>query len=119
VKFVDPGQTRDDIPRTPSSSASLPVDEDPKSIEEYSIRECLGRGGFGRVFLAYDNTLQREVALKIPHSRLVGQTETVELYLREARAIASLDHPCIIPVYRAAKTPEIPCYIVTNRFRSA
>ena len=96
----------------PSDSASYP-----ESVEEFSILKLIGRGGFGSVFLAYDNTLHREVALKIPHPKLVGKKRTVESYLSEARAIASLDHPGIIPVFRASSTPEVPCYIVTKLIR--
>lgn len=105
--------TTDHSEKTSRSSES----SDPTVVEEFSILEVLGRGGFGTVYLAYDNTLQREVAVKIPHRRLVGESKTADSYLSEARAIASLDHACIIPVYRAAGTPEIPCYIVTKRIR--
>lgn len=86
-------------------------------IEEFEVREVLGRGGFGTVYLAFDRTLQREVALKIPHRSLVSRKKTAAEYLNEARATASLDHPNIIPVYRAASTDTIPCYIVTKRIR--
>lgn len=102
--------------QTTDANQSIPV-ADPTSVEEFSILELLGRGGFGSVYLAYDNILQREVALKIPHRRLVDKQGTANSYLREARAIASLDHANIIPVYRAASTPAIPCYIVTKRIR--
>ena len=91
------------------------ITSEPTRVEEFSIREVLGRGGFGTVYLAYDNVLQRDVALKIPHARLTGKASATASYLAEARAIASLDHPSIIPVYRAASTPDIPCYIVTKR----
>ena len=103
-------------PSTRQSSASEVL---PNSIDEFSISELLGRGGFGTVYLAFDNTLQREVALKIPHANLVDKKKTAELYLREARATASLDHSNIIPVYRASSTPEIPCYIVTKLIRGS
>ena len=126
---MDPDNTRQDITSDPADFTAETTDhtselqarsseaEDPASVGEFSILEVLGRGGFGSVYLAYDNTLQREVALKIPHRRLVDATGTADSYLREARAIASLDHVSIIPVYRAASTPQIPCYIVTKRIR--
>jgi serine/threonine protein kinase/formylglycine-generating enzyme required for sulfatase activity len=116
---VDPKKPEHDLTQTQGASPSTPAPEvtaaDPVSVEHYTIREVLGRGGFGTVYLAYDETLQREVALKIPHARLVDVPGIAILYLREARAIASLDHPAIIPVYHAASTPTIPCYIVTKR----
>ncbi|MEO1529057.1 MAG: protein kinase [Planctomycetota bacterium] len=114
----DPEETRESNVSEPltrkSESAELPV-----GIDEYSILKLLGRGGFGIVYLAFDNTLHREVALKIPHAQLVNKRKTADLYLGEARAIASLDHPNIIPVFRAASTSEIPCYIVTKLIRGS
>jgi len=112
---VDDGKTNSGDSRTSDFSAAGPIGQAPERVEEFQIREVLGRGGFGTVYLAYDTTLEREVALKIPHPRLVGKASTASSYLAEARAIARLDHPYIIPVYRAASTPEIPCYIVTKR----
>ncbi|MEL6107700.1 MAG: serine/threonine-protein kinase, partial [Planctomycetota bacterium] len=114
----EPEETRDtdvsELRTRRSESAELPV-----AVDEYSILKLLGRGGFGIVYLAFDNTLHREVALKIPHAQLVNKRKTAELYLGEARAIASLDHPNIIPVFRAASTPEIPCYLVTKLIRGS
>ncbi|GAA5506982.1 bifunctional serine/threonine-protein kinase/formylglycine-generating enzyme family protein [Novipirellula caenicola] len=101
------------------TESGAPIVDVPERIEEFVIREVLGRGGFGTVFLAYDTTLQRDVALKIPHQSLISKPTTVNLYLREARAIASLDHPNIIPVYRAASAANVSCYIVTKRIRGS
>lgn len=89
----------------------------PTQIDEFSVRDILGRGGFGTVYSAFDNTLQREVAIKIPHTSLVNKGNVTELYLREARAIAALDHANIIPVYRAAESRELGFYIVTKMVR--
>ena len=86
----------------------------PTRIDKFSVRDILGRGGFGTVYSALDNTLQREVAIKIPHADLIHKGNVAELYLREARAIAALDHPNIIPVYRAAESQELGFYIVTK-----
>src|SRR6185436_20913092 len=59
----------------------------------YSIDRLLGRGGMGAVFLAYDEHLQRQVALKIPlvHGSADGLWKV--RFLREARAVANLRHP--------------------------
>ena len=81
-------------------------------IAEFVIRSKLGQGGFGSVFSAFDIVLQRDVAIKIPHRFITkGPTDTAD-YLREARAVASLDHPNILPVYQASSTPDVPFYIV-------
>ncbi len=64
------------------------------------IRE-LGRGGFGVVHLAWDQDLQREVALKLPRAeRLLSQQDKAR-FIREGRAAATLAHPNIIPVFAA------------------
>lgn len=59
----------------------------------------LGEGGFGIVYLADDEQLQRLVAIKVPHRGLLSRREDAEPYLTEARTIASLDHSSIVPVY--------------------
>ncbi len=96
----------------PSSSSGL-LDV-PEKIAEFEIRELLGRGGFGAVYEAYDTILQRQVAIKIPHRFPNKAAAGSAPDLREARAIASLDHPHIVPVYQAASTPEVPLYIVVR-----
>ena len=65
-----------------------------------SLRERLGDGGFGQVYLAYDPRLDRDVALKVlkepdPSDRVM------ERFFREARAVARLDHPNIVAVHDA------------------
>ena len=77
------------------------------------IRE-LGSGAFGTVWLADDLELRRQVALKEPrHDRLRAAAD-IETYLTEARALASLDHPRIVPVYDVGRTTEGGCYIVSK-----
>ncbi|MEZ5303353.1 MAG: hypothetical protein R3F11_22340 [Verrucomicrobiales bacterium] len=69
--------------------------------ERYTIKQKLGEGGAGAVFLAYDNSLDREVALK-----RVGSAEGAEAVggdaaglLKEARALSALSHPNIVSVF--------------------
>jgi serine/threonine protein kinase/formylglycine-generating enzyme required for sulfatase activity len=84
----------------------------PESIGRYQIRDVLGQGGFGVVYLAQDDQLQRPVAIKVPHARLVPRPEDAALYLAEARTVARLRHPHIVSVHDSGSTEEIPCYIV-------
>jgi serine/threonine protein kinase len=70
------------------------------SLGRFQLRERLGEGGFGQVFLAYDPRLDRDVAVKVlkqanPNERLMGR------FFREARAVARLDHPNIVSVHDA------------------
>jgi serine/threonine protein kinase len=74
----------------------------------------LGEGGFGRVFLARDEQLSRSVAIKVRHARQVTQVGDAEAYLAEARTVANLDHPHIVPVYDVGSTEQFPRSIVSK-----
>lgn len=86
----------------------------PERIGRYRPRRVLGRGGFGLVYLAHDDQLIRRVAIKVPHSHLVASPRDAEAYLAEARIVANLDHPNIVPVYDVGSTDQFPCYIVSK-----
>jgi eukaryotic-like serine/threonine-protein kinase len=71
-------------------------------VGRYDVLERVGAGGMGVVYRAYDPELHREVALKLlKSSRSSGQAEAKrrKRLLREARAMAQLSHPNVIPVY--------------------
>src|SRR5262249_292539 len=86
----------------------------PERIGRYRVERVLGEGSFGQVYLAYDDQLQRRVAIKVPHRRLVSQPTEAEAYLTEARIVAKLDHPHIVPVYDVGSTEAFPCFIVSK-----
>lgn len=65
----------------------------------YEILRELGRGGMAVVFLAYQQSLDRQIAIKVLMPFLAYDTELVERFLREARTQGKLDHPCIIKVF--------------------
>ncbi|MBI4712044.1 MAG: tetratricopeptide repeat protein [Planctomycetes bacterium] len=67
-----------------------------KTFGKYHLEKKLGQGGMGAVYLAYDTTLNRQVAIKI---LLLEEAESVERFMREARATAKLKHANIIMVY--------------------
>ena len=70
------------------------------TLGRFQLRERLGDGSFGQVYLAYDPRLDRDVALKV--LKLSDRDERVmERFFREARAAARLDHPNIVAVYDA------------------
>jgi len=76
----------------------------PQRIGRYRVEELLGKGGFGLVYLAYNDPLQRLVAIKVPHARLVAQIADAEAYLVEARTVAKLDHPHLVRVHDVGST---------------
>ena len=91
-------------PPNPTALSDLP-----ERIGRYRIERLLGEGGFGRVYLAHDDELDRPVAIKVPHPERVSRPEDVEAYLAEARILASLDHPHIVPVYDVGRTDDGSC----------
>jgi serine/threonine protein kinase/formylglycine-generating enzyme required for sulfatase activity len=77
----------------------------------------LGRGGMGAVYLAHDTILDRAVALKLLR---VSTTEDSRLrFLTEARALARLDHPNVIAIFRAGTTGGGEPYLVQELVRGA
>ena len=74
----------------------------------------LGEGAFGAVWLAEDLELRRQVAIKEPRRERLRDAADVEAYLAEARVLASLDHPHIVPVYDVGRTAEGSCYVVSK-----
>ncbi|HTU91611.1 MAG TPA: hypothetical protein VMF69_16125, partial [Gemmataceae bacterium] len=65
----DPLQTVDDPERQPA--APIPAHSAPQHIGRYRVERVLGQGGFGLVYLAHDDQLQRRVAIKVPHRNIV------------------------------------------------
>ena len=106
-----------DVTQEHESSAIQPDDaslyEQPQ-IGRYRVKEVLGKGGFGLVYLARDEQLDRLVAIKVPHSEMVSKPADVKAYLTEARTVANLDHPGIVPVHDVGSTEQFPCYTVSK-----
>ncbi|HLJ97814.1 MAG TPA: SUMF1/EgtB/PvdO family nonheme iron enzyme [Gemmataceae bacterium] len=86
----------------------------PHSIGRYRIERILGEGGFGRVYLAHDEELNRPVAIKVPHCHQLSDSNEATAYLAEARILARLDHPNIVPVHDAGRTSDGLVYIISK-----
>lgn len=77
----------------------------------YQIIKRLGAGGMGTVYLAEDTVLHRKVAAKIPH--LSGScADTVERFLREARAAAKITHTNLCPVHDVGTSDGLPFLVM-------
>src|SRR5262245_51903929 len=108
----DINQTVDEPGRKKASPAEMAIT--PGQVGRYRIERILGEGGFGVVYLAHDDRLGRPVAIRMPQPRQVSTAEAANAYLTEARAIAKLDHPHIVPVYDVGSTPEFPFFFVSK-----
>jgi eukaryotic-like serine/threonine-protein kinase len=77
----------------------------------YRIVKPLGAGGMAEVYLAHDNVLQRDVALKVMSGRYAGDEEFVERFKREAQSAAVLSHPNIVSIYDRGESENGTYYI--------
>ncbi len=93
---------------------SAPPAGDPAKIGRYRVIERLGQGGFGRVYLARDDDLDRPVAIKLPNLEQSAHPEDVDQFLTEARVLAKLDHPNIVPVFDVGRTEDGLCFVVSK-----
>lgn len=71
---------------------------------QYLVERLLGQGGMGTVYLARDITLDRPVAIKVINPDVAANSTLRERFLQEARTVARLRHPNIVPVYAAGET---------------
>ena len=81
----------------------LPDPDLPERVGRFAVRQLLGEGAFGRVYRAYDEQLDREVAVKVAKAETLNSRHRVERFLREARTAAQLQHPHIVPLFDAGK----------------
>ncbi|MEQ9408890.1 MAG: serine/threonine-protein kinase [Fuerstiella sp.] len=72
-----------------------------QKLGKYRIEKRLGEGGFAAVYQAMDTVMGTRVALKVPHSPLVD-SELLETFKREARLLATIDHPGILQIKDAS-----------------
>lgn len=105
------------LPPAPLSSGAHGTeftDADPSTVGRYQVVRRLGQGAFGTVYLGRDDDLNRSVAIKVPNPRLFRSPEVAARWLAEARAVAQLDYPGIVPVYDVGRTPDGHCFIVSK-----
>ena len=96
---------------SPDALAAHPL---PERFGRYRVIRLLGSGGFGQVYQGRDDDLDRAVAIKVPNPERIARPEDVEEYLAEARNLARLDHPNIVPVFDVGRTADGLCYVVSK-----
>ena len=85
-----------------------------QTLGQYQIKEQVGQGGMATVYKAYQPSLDRFVAVKILPPFQSQQVEANGRFQREARAIATLNHPNILPVYDFGQTEQ--CTYLVMRY---
>ena len=93
------------------------TEEDPlvgRTIGGYRVKERLGRGAMGTVYLAQQLSLDRPIALKILAPRFAKDEEFIRRFVEEARAAARLNHPNVVQVYDAGN--EGDCHFMSMEY---
>lgn len=88
----------------------------PDKIGRYEIKEELGRGGMATVYRAYDPLFERDVAVKVLPREMLHDPHFRVRFEREAKTIAMLEHPAIVPVYDFGEDDGQPFFVM--RFMS-
>jgi serine/threonine protein kinase len=101
------------VATTPETAGGHGV-EWPHRLGRYRVERLLGEGSFGLVYLAHDDQLHRPVAVKVPHRERISSPEDVAAYLAEARILASLEHPHIVPVHDVGATENGLPFVVSK-----
>jgi serine/threonine-protein kinase len=100
------------VPDQPSEFPPLKTLEAPSEDDRYRLIKQIGSGGMAEVYLAYDETLEREVAFKVLNQKYAENKEAIERFRREARNAASLSHPNIVAIHDRGETEDGTYYIV-------
>src|SRR5262249_33281706 len=74
-------------------------------IGHYEVLEVLGKGGFGIVFRAFDDVLQRVVAVKVLAPQMAATSPARKRFLREARAAAAVKHDNVVQIHATEEQP--------------
>ncbi|GAH63725.1 unnamed protein product, partial [marine sediment metagenome] len=96
----------------PTASFGDSVVRPGRQIGQFRIERELGRGGAGVVYLAHDTKLDRPVAIKSLPVELMDNPKARSRFAREARVLASLNHPNIATIYEELKEAEGAGYLV-------
>ena len=93
-------------PKPPPDGPAAPAVA--KVFAGFRLMGILGEGGFGTVYRAEDVRLRRKVALKVLHQRALSRPQARENFLAEARALASVQHDNVIPIFQVGEDDGRP-----------
>lgn len=84
----------------------------PEKIGRYQVKSELGRGGMATVYKAHDPLFEREVAVKVLPREMLHDPQFRVRFEREAKTVASLEHPAIVPVYDVGEEDGQPYFVM-------
>jgi tetratricopeptide (TPR) repeat protein len=113
VRHLKPDTVAPALDAAASHELKFDLDSLPTTIGRFRILGELGRGGFGVVFRARDDDLNRDIALKLPRPEVVLTRDLKGRFLREGKAVAALSHEHILPVFEVGRVGSI-CYIASS-----
>jgi tetratricopeptide (TPR) repeat protein/tRNA A-37 threonylcarbamoyl transferase component Bud32 len=111
-----------DTVQCPACGSTFPLegrsttDWDPRrgqKLGRFDLIDRLGTGAFGKVYKARDPELDRVVAIKVPRAGNLATANELSRFLREARSVARLRHPAIVPVHEVGESEGLP-YLVSD-----
>lgn len=116
--FDDAGvqQTVAHLPAAPSYVLMTTMDPNLGQRSRYTLTRVHGEGGLGRVYVAHDQDLNRDVALKELRPERAQTPETWQRLFREAQLTGQLEHPNIVPVYEVGRRDDDGQPFYTMRF---
>ena len=77
----------------------------PVPYQDFVVRQMIGSGRMGKVYRAWQRSLEREVAIKFLRKSFLNDADAIERFIREARIVAQLRHPNILAVHGLGRTP--------------
>lgn len=78
----------------------------------YQVRRVVGRGGFAEVYEVWDRNLERRLAAKVLHPDMVTSPGALARFKQEARTVAQLSHPAILPIHFVGDSDELAFYVM-------
>ncbi|MBN1419389.1 MAG: serine/threonine protein kinase [Planctomycetes bacterium] len=119
--FLDPAEVRQEHPDCAerlledlAAFIDAPPAQEPAPplgvLGDFTLRRQIGRGGMGIVYDAWENSMERRVALKVLPSSIAADTRTVARFIREAQVAGKLSHPNVVPVFAMGVKAQVPYY---------
>ena len=119
IRGVDDSTLRNSIAALPPAAGYVLVETLVRPTAQrsrYQLTRLHAEGGLGKVWLARDSDLNRDVALKEIQPSQVSQPEAWRRFVQEAQVTGQLEHPNIVPVYELSRRPEDDQPFYTMRF---